>query len=121
LRDVAHEHERLSLTEMIAKAKKAWHGVKLNQPDWGENSHCVAFGAELRKEKLAFHMILNAYWDPLDFELPLRAAGAPWRRWIDTALPSPEDVVEWQAARPVAGDVYRAGPRSVVMLFAAAG
>jgi glycogen operon protein len=43
-------------------------------------------------------VILNAYWQPLKFELPLpgsRGAG-PWRRWIDTALDSPHDIVEWK-------------------------
>jgi isoamylase len=122
VRDVTHEEQRVSLTEMIAKANKAWHGVKLNQPDWSENSHAVAFSAELRQEKLAFHLIMNAYWEQLDFELPPPAAGGgSWRRWIDTFLPSPNDIVEWQSAPPVAGTTYRAGPRSVVMLWAGVG
>ena len=75
LRDVTHEEQRVSLTEMIEKANKAWHGVKLNQPDWGEGSHSIAFGAELKAEKLLFHLILNGYWEPLDFELPPTADG----------------------------------------------
>ena len=118
LRSVEHEKQRLSLGELIAQANKAWHGVKLNEPDWGENSHCVAFGAELRKEKLVFHLILNAYWEALEFELPRLENGNPWRRWIDTSLRSPEDIVEWQNASPASGNNYRAGPRSVVMLIA---
>jgi glycogen operon protein len=115
LRDVTHEEQRISLTELIARANKAWHGTKLNQPDWGDNSHAIAFGGELRQEKLLFHMILNGYWEPLDFELP--PAGNPWRRWIDTSLQSPDDIVEWRSARPVPGSSYRAGPRSVVVLY----
>jgi glycogen operon protein len=122
LRDVEHERLRVSLTEFLRQAKKAWHGVKLGRPDWGEHSHSVAFGGELPNEKVAFHLILNAYWGPLEFELPPAAAGrGPWLRWIDTSLPSPQDIVEWQSAPPVAGAGYRAGPRSVVMLFAAVG
>jgi glycogen operon protein len=117
LRDVAHEEQRVSLTEWIARANKAWHGVKVNQPDWGDDSHAIAFGAELRHEKLAFHLILNGYWEPLDFELPPTAGGGPWRRWIDTSLPSPQDIVEWKTAPTVPGNTYRAGPRSVVMLI----
>ena len=31
----------MSLNHVIAEAKKAWHGVKLNQPDWGDNSHSI--------------------------------------------------------------------------------
>jgi glycogen operon protein len=119
LRDVAHEQRRTSLTEFLDRANKAWHGVKLNQPDWGDGSHSVALGGELKAEGLAFHLILNAYWEPLEFELP-PAGGAGWRRWIDTALPSPDDIVEWRAAVPAPGNSYRAAPRSVVMLYAEA-
>lgn len=69
------------------------------------------------------HIILNAYWEPLDFELPpvAESAGAPWRRWIDTALDSPDDIVPWQSAPSVPVQAYRAEARSVVVLFAAAG
>jgi isoamylase len=120
LRDVEHERQRVSLNRLIREANKAWHGVRLHQPDWGEHSHSLAFGAELRKEGLLLHMILNAYWEPLEFELP--AVGIepenPWRRWIDTALGAPEDIVPWQKALAVPGDTYRAGARSVVVLFA---
>jgi glycogen operon protein len=122
LRDVWHEQQRTSLTGLIAKAIKSWHGVKLDQPDWGEGSHSIALGAELARDRLVFHIILNAYWEPLEFELPpTGVGGGPWRRWIDTFLPSPEDIVEWQAAPTVPGSTYRAGPRSVVMLFAGIG
>jgi glycogen operon protein len=116
LRTVVHEQRRTTLTELIANANKAWHGVKLNQPDWGEHSHAIAFGVELRSDLAYFHMILNAYWEPLEFELPPVPGGA-WRRWIDTFLPSPQDIVEWQTAPPVNGNSYRAGPRSVVILY----
>jgi glycogen operon protein len=117
LRDVEHEQQRVSLTTFIQKANKAWHGTKLHQPDWGDHSHCVAFGAELRKEGLHIHFILNAYWEPLTFELPPAEDGGSWRRWIDTGLDSPEDIVPWKTAPAVAGNTYRAEARSVVMLF----
>jgi glycogen operon protein len=58
-------------------------------------------------------MIWNAWREPLEFELP----DAPWRRWIDTALDSPDDIVEWQSAPAVPGRRYRAGARSVVALI----
>jgi glycogen operon protein len=120
LRDIEHEREGLSLTELIEQANKAWHGVKLGQPDWSRHSHAVAFSAELKKENILFHLIFNAYWEPLEFELPpVRSGGAnPWRRWIDTALDSPHDIVPWKTAPLLPGLVYRAESRSVVMLFA---
>jgi glycogen operon protein len=122
LRDEEPERQRLSLNQLLRKAKTAWHGVTLGQPDWSESSHSLAFSVEAPKEKLLFHLILNAYWEPLEFELP--PPGDPskdaWQRWIDTSLDSPQDIVEWESARPVPGGTYRAGPRSVVVLFAQA-
>ena len=38
----------MSLNQFLRDAKHAWHGVKLNQPDWGPDSHSLAFGAELQ-------------------------------------------------------------------------
>ncbi len=118
LRDVEHERRRVSLTELIRQASKAWHGVKLHQPDWGDHSHSLAFAAELRQEGLSVYLILNAYWEPLEFELPPVDGGASsWRRWIDTSLESPQDIVPWQTAPSLPGHTYRAAARSVVVLF----
>ena len=54
------------------------------------------------------HFILNAYWEPLEFELPVVGEGASWRRWIDTALDSPNDILPWQAAPAITVMSYRA-------------
>jgi glycogen operon protein len=107
---------------MIRQANKAWHGVKLNQPDWSDHSHSIAFSIEIRREKMLIHIILNAYWEPLNFELPPVGGGSgnKWRRWIDTSLDSPNDIVEWSTSPEVPGFTYRAEARSVVMLFASA-
>jgi len=119
LRDPEPERQRVSLCQLLRGVNLAWHGVKLNQPDWSECSHSIAFTVEIREEKVLFHVILNAYWQPLDFELPrLDNAGEnPWHRWIDTALDSPHDILEWDRAESVPGYAYRAESRSVVMLL----
>jgi isoamylase len=119
LRDQEPERQRISLCQFLRGVNLAWHGVKLNQPDWSEGSHSIAFTVEIRQEKLLFHVILNAYWEPLGFELPRldRAVENPWHRWIDTALDSPHDIVEWAKAEPLHGYNYRAESRSVVMLY----
>src|SRR5262245_55854207 len=87
LRNSVAERQRVSLNQLIRGAKKAWHGTKLNQPDWGCQSHSLALFATVAKENFSFHFMLNAYWEPLEFELPAEAdAGKnPWRRWIDTS------------------------------------
>jgi glycogen operon protein len=80
LRHVEHERKRVSLNSFLREAKKAWHGVKLHAPDWGDCSSSIALGAELRGDGLLFRLILNAYWEPLEFELPGHSNGHPWRR-----------------------------------------
>jgi isoamylase len=117
LRDVEHERHRVSLTKMLLEATKAWHGTKLFQPDWSDNSRSVALEGELRREGLRFFIILNAYWEPLEFELPKLEHGL-WRRWIDTHLDSPDDIVPWEKAPRVRDNAYQVGDRSVVMLYA---
>ena len=119
LRDTAAERQRMSLTQLIGKGIKGWHGVKLNQPDWSNDSHSVALSVELAEEELLAHFIFNAFWEPLDFELPRLDATRPypWRRWIDTFLAAPQDIAEWQDAPSVLRDTYHVGPRSVVVLW----
>ena len=107
----------MSLNQLLRQARIAWHGVRLNHPDWSASSHSLAFTAEIKKEEMLLHLILNFYWEALDFELPDSRRGNPWRRWIDTALDSPNDIVEWQSSPEIAGTIYRAEPRSVVVLF----
>jgi isoamylase len=120
LRDVQPEYQRESLNQLLRESIKAWHGVKLYQPDWSKWSRSLAFSVELKTEKQLLHLILNAFWEPLEFELPpvSERDGGDWRRWIDTALDSPHDIVAWQTAPPFTGRTYLAGPRSVVVLYA---
>jgi glycogen operon protein len=123
LRGTGHEWERLSLNRLIQAANKAWHGTSLNQPDWSDHSRSIALTVETRQEKLLMHLILNAYWEPLDFELPPAGQGraSRWRRWIDTARETPNDIVPWEEAPRFTGLSYRAEGRSVVVLYAPAG
>jgi len=120
LRGSDPERQRMTLTQLISEGIKGWHGVKLNQPDWSKESHSVALSVELRNEALVFYLIFNAYWEPLDFVLPQigTSEGGSWRRWIDTFLEAPQDIVPWQEAPPVVKQSYRAGPRSVIVLLA---
>jgi glycogen operon protein len=96
--------------------------VKLYQPDWSPWSRSIALGAELPDENLRLYFIVNSYWESLEFELPtLTNKAETWERWIDTSFESPDDICDWQAAPPVSGLKYQAGPRSVVLLLARTG
>jgi glycogen operon protein len=110
------EHSGMSLREMLQTARKSWHGVKLHEPDWSDQSSSIALSGELRSEGVAFHLILNAYWEVLEFELP-QLENRTWKRWLDTSLDSPDDIVSWESAVPVNSEIYSSMPRSVVMLI----
>ena len=122
IRDLEHEHRRVSLAQVLRESKRALHGVALNQPDWSTPSHSFAISGELKNERLFAHIMFNAYWEPLDFELPVLADGPRnWWRWIDTALDPPHEICEWNGETHVPETTYRVGARSVVVLIAGEG
>ena len=119
-RDVVIEGVDLSLNEVLHRASVVWHGVQLNQPDWGEQSHSLAFTLRSLGARFLLHGIFNAYWEPLTFELPPPPdSGNRWRRCIDTALESPDDIQPADRAPEVAAATYTVHPRSVVVLVLA--
>ncbi len=119
-RNLAPDMPGASLNALLRQARITWHGVRLGEPDWAAHSHSLACTADAPRARLRFHMLLNAYWEPLDFALPPASPGSarPWRRWIDTALPAPDDIVDWEETPAVEGASYRAAPRSTVVLLA---
>jgi isoamylase len=94
--------------------------VKLHEPDWSDASHSIAFTSRFTRRHVLVHAMFNAYWQPLDFDLPpvVDSAQHQWRRWIDTFLDPPYDIVDWEDAPTIGGSTYRAAARSVVVLFA---
>jgi isoamylase len=119
LRDIATEDARLTLNQLLAKARLKWHGVMLDHPDWGRESHSLAFTVASLRESFSIHAMLNAYWNTLAFELPVagkRGEGA-WQRWMDTSLESPQDILAWEDAPTVSGGSYSVSPRSIVILI----
>ncbi len=95
-------------------------GCKLDRPDWSDESHSLAATASTLDGRFLVHLMFNAYWEPLTFELPPRAAGTHqgWRRAIDTSLESPDDICDGPDAPLLPGETYVVQPRSVVGLFA---
>jgi glycogen operon protein len=96
-----------------------WHGVKLGQPDWGEDSHSLAFSLCHPRYHEHLHVILNAYWEPLIFELPpLADQELSWHRIVDTAQASPEDFCELPDAPLILENFCRTQARTMVVLMA---
>jgi isoamylase len=116
-RNVPGERTDMTLRELLRHQPVTWHGVTLHAPDWGHDSHTLAATTELLGRQTRLHVIVNAYWDPLEFELPrCDDGGRRWRRAIDTSLESPDDVCGWADAPPVMNARYFVQPRSVVLL-----
>jgi isoamylase len=111
--------ERLDVATNIHKPYVVWHGVKLCQPDWGDNSHTVAFSLFHPDAKEYLHVLFNAYWEPLTFELPRLKRGEAWHRMIDTSLSSPYDACDRNSApRTKKATTYTVEARSAVVLMA---
>ncbi len=120
-RDLPVEHLDMTLNELLRRQPVQWHGVKLNSPDWSHQSHSVAGTVRLLGYPLLLHIIINAYWEALEFEIPIvdQTQGS-WRRCVDTYLDPPDDICGWTNAQSVHGWTYVVQPRSVVLLLAEA-
>ena len=117
-RELTSDRDFLTLNELLRSQRMEWHGVHLHAPDWSHDSHSIAARVHLLASHLWLHLIVNAYWRPLDFEIHPPPGVSTWRRCIDTSRPSPEDIQPIQDAPPVGNTSYRVESRSVVLLCA---
>ena len=114
------ETDSLTLNELLHRTEIEWHGVDLGRPDWGDQSHSVAFTLRTSNGRFLFHCMMNAYWEPLSFELLPTEAGEPlsWRKCIDTAAASPDDIQTLAGAPLVVNQRCTVSARSLVLLAA---
>lgn len=112
------ERHDMTLSELLRRQPVQWHGVRLHSPDWGHESHVLSATIAAHGNSALLHVIVNAYWERLTFEIyPGGDGHEPWRRCIDTFLDSPEDICDWSKAPVIDGSIYTAQPRSVVVLI----
>jgi len=118
--DLAQGNENQTLSQFLQQARLKWHGTRLNQPNWSSESRLLAFTIEDIDGSHRYHIILNAHWQPHEFELPPAPADPRlvWRRLVDTGLASPQDAVSWPNALIIQGSSYTARARSVIILGA---
>ena len=116
-RDVTMEGATISLNELLRRADLDWHGTALNAPDWSDHSHSLAFTMKSLRSRFLLHGMLNAYWEPLSFELPpVTDSEHRWRRCVDTSLASPDDVRRWYDAPTVESSRYVVHSRSIAIV-----
>jgi glycogen operon protein len=102
------------VTSHLQKGDLSWHGVVLGKPDWSAHSHSLAWTLE----RSQVHVMANAWWRELPFELPPLPAGQRWHRVLDTARPAPADIQRGEDAPAVTTTRYRVTSHSVVVMMA---
>jgi isoamylase len=107
----------MTLNELITRHRVEWHGVRPGEPDWGDESHSLAATKHILAARVAVHLMLNAYWEALEFATPpLDENHLPWRRCVDTFRSPPADISLWSEAETVQGGTVIVQPRSIVVL-----
>ncbi len=92
-----------------------WYGVGA-ATDLSFTSHTLAYSLAGGSQGDAdLYVMINAYWEPLEFTVQEGPAGR-WKRVVDTFRPSPDDIVEESQAAALTSLQYTVGPRSVVVL-----
>jgi len=114
------ETASLTLNELLHRTEIEWHGIDLGRPDWGDQSHSIAFTLRAFDGRFLFHCMMNAYWEPLSFEVLSTEAGESlsWRKCIDTAAAPPDDIQPLASAPPAGAGRCTVSPRSLVLLAA---
>ncbi|MFI0347718.1 MAG: glycogen debranching protein GlgX [Chthoniobacterales bacterium] len=109
-----------TLQDLLIEKDIQWHGIKLHSPDFTPDSHSLAATIQNREDRMMLHVMINAYWEKLTFEIPpLKRSHERWHRCIDTALDSPNDILPWKKAPKVHSNAYDVEARSIVILVSA--
>jgi len=100
-----------------------WHGLQPGEPDWSPRSRELALALDGRRcdrhgvVDRDLYLAFNAGWQPVVFNVPASPTGRPWRRTVDTSLPSPHDALDLdQGPRIPVLYNYRLEPRSMIIL-----
>jgi glycogen operon protein len=99
-----------------------WHGVEPGAPDFSAGARTLAYtlngGQTGREPDRDFYVACNAWCEALPFRVPCSPSGRAWRRVVDTALASPQDIVGLDQGPLVpAHAVYPVAPYSLVVLI----
>ena len=100
-------------------ADVTWHGTELGTPDWNDpEARALGFTLGGFDGEPDIHVMANMFWEALDMAVP-PVEGRRWKRVIDTAMASPDDIRPAARAAAVKGDRYPVQGRSVVVLVSA--
>jgi isoamylase len=95
----------------------AWHGTGLGEPSWSDDqARALSWTVAAFDGGADIHVMANMYWEPLTFALP-EVPGRKWSRIIDTARPTPDDILDFDTADPVTADQMAVEGRSIIVLI----
>jgi glycogen operon protein len=102
-----------------------WHGIQPGAADFSPTSRTLAFAIDGRLSGRGpdrdFYVACNSWNDTLPFRIPLSPSGRHWRRLIDTALASPNDIVPEDTGPEVPpATVYALAAHSLLVLISEA-
>ena len=107
--------ELLATTEDIDEPHIAWHGVELNKPDWSKNSKSLAFSLFHPEANEVIHVMVNAYWKSLKFQIPVLKR-KQWHKVVDTSASSPNDFANVGEGEIVNRKFMNVMDRSIIIL-----
>ena len=92
-----------------------WHGTTLNSPGFDDpQARALACTIAGVGGSADLHLMMNMFWEPLTFEVPLHAS---WRVAIDTSAGAPQDIADGHPAGPVVANSFTVQGRSIVVLI----
>jgi isoamylase len=93
-----------------------WHGTKLHSPGFDDpQARALACTIAGFGGSADLHVMINMFWEPLDFEVPVNPQRA-WYLAIETFAPSPADIAFPAQLGPLTGPLRTVQGRSVAVL-----
>jgi glycogen operon protein len=93
-----------------------WHGTKLGSPGFddpqGRALACTIAGFDGDAD---LHIMMNMFWEPLDFEMPVDPQ-CVWHVAVDTFAPTPRDFANQNLGAPLERSSCTVQGRSIVIL-----
>jgi glycogen operon protein len=98
-----------------------WQSIQRGEEDWSSSCKTLAFflsgSSDSSERDNAFCVLLNGSLETQTFHLPFPASGQKWFQIIDTAAPSPDDIVSEKDAAPVLNDLRAVAEMSAVVFM----
>ena len=116
-REIFKIEDLLASSEDIDEPHIAWHGIELNKPDWSKHSRSLAFTLFYPDANEVIHVMVNAYWKSLKFQIP-DSKGKSWYKVVDTAASTSKDFSAVGKGEIISKKSIPIKDRSIIVLMA---